>query len=136
MLSVEIIEKLKKAGVGIVYFFGSRADGSALEKSDYDLGVVFVDKVSAEIGGSGLYLRIYDVLSEVIPDALRGPNLDISFLQRANPILQMKAIQSGNILFEINSIFRADYEEEVIRYYNDYLPLKKEFEESTIRAFQ
>lgn len=136
ILSEEIQEKLKAVGVALTYFFGSRADGSALEKSDYDIGIVFVDRVAMEIGGTGLYLRVYDILSDITGDTPHGPRLDISFLQKANPVLQMKAMREGKILFEISPAFRADYEEGVVRDYNDYIPLKKEFEEATIRAFQ
>lgn len=135
-LSTKITEQLKEIGVGTVYFFDSRAFGSHLDKSDYDIGVVFVDKRLLFQKGSDLYLKVYDILSEDIPDMINGPKLDISFLQKANPVLQMKAVREGVVLFEINPIFRADYEELVVRDYNDYLPLKKEYEETTLSAFR
>lgn len=138
MKNIDFSEKtrqdLKALGVGVVYFFGSRVNGQNLDISDYDIGVVFVDKKIIE-HSMGNYLKVYDILSNEIPDVINGPKLDISFLQKANPVLQIKAINEGRVLFEINPIFRLDYEESVIRIYNDYLFIKKDFEEATLRAF-
>lgn len=61
--------------------------------------------------------------------------MDISLLQKSNPALQMTAVKYGKILLETDPLFRADYEEKVTKLYNDYLPLKREFEEATLAAF-
>lgn len=135
-LSSPIIKKLKSLGVGIVYFFGSRAQGTALDHSDYDLGVVFVSEKKLKEKSIDLYGKVYTAISSDIPDKLDGPKLDLSFLQTASPALQMAAVKNGQILFEIDPITRADYEESVIKKYDDYLPLKKEYEQATITAFR
>lgn len=127
--------KLKSIGAKVVYLFGSRAIGTALEKSDHDLGVVFFDAKKALVDDPSLFTDVYEILSNDFPDEIKGPKLDISFLQRANAALEMSAILEGVVLFEDDPVFRADYEESVIKRYDDYQSLRKEFEEATFAAF-
>lgn len=127
--------KLKELGVGIVYLFGSRATGVALDKSDYDIGVVFVNSKTVLNNPGKIHSALYDILSNEFPDTFEGPRLDISFLQESNPALEMAAINYGRVLFESNPSFRADYEEGVIRRYDDYSSLKNEYEQATFSAF-
>lgn len=126
--------KLKKLGVGIVYLFGSRAVGGALKYSDYDIGLVFVN-FSKAIKNKKLFSSVYNTLNEEFPDNLNGPKLDISFLQTANAALEIKAISEGIVLFEINPEFRADYETEVVKRYDDYRFIQQKYEEVTFAAF-
>ena len=133
-LSEKTKNNLKELGAGVIYLFGSRSIGVALDKSDYDIGVVFVNaKLLHDF--SNVRLRVYDILSDEFPDMFYGPRLDISFLQEANPALEMAAVKYGKVLFEDSPSFRADYEESVIRRYDDYLPLKNEYEHATFSAF-
>ncbi len=125
--------KLKKLGVGIVYLFGSRAVGKALKYSDYDIGVVFAH--FPKLTKISLFVSIYNILSEEFPDCLSGSKLDISFLQQANAALEIKAISEGIVLFETNPVFRADYETEVVKKYDDYRFIQKKYEEATFAAF-
>jgi len=134
-LSEKSKEKLSNLGVGIVYLFGSRALGTALEKSDYDIGVVFLETKRGFTGGISLFAMIYEILSSEFPDQINGPKLDISFLQQANAALEMSAIREGVVLFEADSVFRADYEEGAVKRYDDYQPLKGKYEEATFAAF-
>lgn len=127
--------KLKESGVGIVYLFGSRAVGVALNKSDYDIGVVFINPKIVFSNPDKTHSVLYDVLSNEFPDTFKGPRLDISFLQESNPALEIAAVNYGKVLFENNPTFRVNYEEGVIRRYDDYLTLKKEYEQATFSAF-
>ena len=131
--SEEDNKKLEKLGVGLIYFFGSRVQGLALDHTDYDIGVVFVD--SKKITVAETFSSLYDTLNQYFPDTFRGPKLDISFLQQANPALAISAIKYGQVIFEINPTFRANFEEIAIQKYDDYLPIKKSFEEATLKAF-
>ncbi|HBB56476.1 TPA: hypothetical protein DEW47_02985 [Patescibacteria group bacterium] len=134
IISQKTKEKLEALGVGILYLFGSRSRGVALEKSDYDIGVVFINtKRDDTMKRHGI---VYDILNDIFPDAIDGPKLDISYLQEANASLQMSAIQYGKAIFEINPRFRADYEESVLKRYDDYRFLQKEYENATFAAFQ
>lgn len=132
-LSEKTKEKLKDLGVGIVYLFGSRANKTALQNSDYDIGVVFLDyskKIDFEVVSS-----IYSVLDEEFPDNIKGQKLDISYLQNANAALQIKAINEGIVLFESDPDFRADYEESVVKKYDDYRFIQNNYTEATFAAF-
>ncbi len=134
-LSNDSISKLKGLGVKIVYLFGSRATGTALENSDYDIGVVFSDGGRTLTDNPSLFTDIYRILSNDFPDQIKGSKPDISFLQRANAALEMTAVSEGIVLFEDDPVFRADYEESVVKRYDDYLPLKRKYEEVTFSAF-
>jgi len=135
-LSESTRKKLKEIGVAVVYFFGSRVSGDNLVFSDIDIGVVLEDIKLLEDNKKKIYIDIYDVLTIDIPDMIDGPKIDISFLQKANPALAMKAMQEGKILFETNATVRADFEELTFRLYNDYKKLQHEYEDANIRAFE
>jgi len=135
-LSESTGKKLKEIGVAVVYFFGSRAAGDNLDFSDIDIGVVMKNTELLEDNDKKIYLDIYDVLTNDIPDMIDGPKIDISFLQKANPALAMKAIREGKILFESNATLRADFEELTFRLYNDYKKLQYEYEDANLRAFE
>ena len=49
--------------------------------------------------------------------------------------LGMAAIRDGVVIFESDPRGRADFEEEAMKRYLDYLPLKREYEEATFSAF-
>ncbi len=127
--------KLAALGVGVVYAYGSRVRGTDREDSDYDVGVVFVDPRGAAYDLK-TYGELYDILSSVFPDTLHGAKLDIAFLQRANAKLQLDAINFGTVVFESNPRIRANFEESVVRAYDDYRFLQKEYENANLAAFR
>ncbi|MBI5004202.1 nucleotidyltransferase domain-containing protein [Candidatus Kaiserbacteria bacterium] len=133
-LTTEVKEKLVALGVAVLYLHGSRARGTAREDSDYDIGVVFADPKKA-ILDMHQYGMLYGVLNDIYPDHIDGPKLDIALLQRANAALQMSAINYGIVLFENDPKVRADYEEGVVKRYDDYRFLQKEYEDATFAAF-
>ncbi|OGG73193.1 hypothetical protein A3A38_04815 [Candidatus Kaiserbacteria bacterium RIFCSPLOWO2_01_FULL_53_17] len=133
-LSEKSKQELTALGVGVLYLYGSRAQGTAYENSDYDVGVVFTDPKKAHLDIHS-YNELYNVLSAIFPDMLHGPKLDIAILQRANAKLQMDAVQYGAVLFESDPRVRADYEESIIKRYDDYRFLEREYEDATFTAF-
>ncbi len=134
-ISKKHAEELKALGVAVVYLYGSRADGTAGEYSDYDIGVVFADPRDAHLN-LDRFQALYAVVSEIFPDTARGPKLDIALLQRANAKLQLDAVQYGTTLFESEARARADYEESVVKQYDDYRFLEREYEDATFAAFR
>jgi predicted nucleotidyltransferase len=134
-ITAKSAKKLALLGVGVLYLFGSRAMGVAGENSDYDVGIVLTDS-RTEDSNAKTFNAIYDVLSDIFPDTLGGPKLDISFLQSASAALQMSAIHYGKVLFEKDPVLRANYEESVLKQYDDYRFLQKEYEEATLAAFR
>jgi len=135
-LSRETVKRMQALGVGIVYFFGSRAEGTSFPHSDYDIGVVFVEPRKVAVDGFDLSLKLYDILSRDIPEQLRGPRLDISLLDKANPALQIAAVIYGKSIYQRDPEFRADYEERVLQQYDDYRSLKEEYEQATTESFR
>ena len=134
ILSENSKQELAALGVGVLYLYGSRAQETARSDSDYDVGVVFQDSTRANLD-MDTYAALYTVLSTIVPDTLRGPKLDIAILQRANAKLQIDAIRDGLVLFESDPRTRADYEESVIKRYDDYRYLEREYEDATFSAF-
>ena len=125
---------LHALGVEIVYFFGSRALGSAHDASDYDVGVVFRDSAAIADRKLETYQALYAIMSEYLPDQLGSTHPDLSLLQFANAALEMSAID-GVVLFETDPKFRMEYEEGVIKRYDDYRHLRNMYEEATFSAF-
>ncbi len=119
-------DKLKKLKVGLVYLFGSRAEGTAGPSSDYDIGVVFTDPTIVRGDTTGVYNILFDIFSGVL-DLSDFRSVDIVFLERASLELRFDAIRHGVVLFEISSEFRAEFEERVSMLYRDFRPLLDEF---------
>lgn len=115
-------DKLKKLNIGLVYLFGSRAEGMAGSSSDFDVGVVFTDPKIIRGNTTEVYNALYDIFSDIF-DLSNFKTMDIVFLQRASLELRFDAISHGLVLFEISSDFRADFEERVEMLYRDFKPL-------------
>src|SRR3989338_337030 len=127
--------KLQKLGVGIVYLFGSQAQKTATRQSDIDIGIVFVDPKKSVRHRLKLYTTIHTMVEGGAFTNMDGSRLDISFLQQANPALAMAAMQYGVVLFEQSPIFRANFEEQALKLYVYYLPLKYAYEKANFAAF-
>jgi predicted nucleotidyltransferase len=128
-----IIEKLENLGVGLVYFFGSRAMGNQSPKSDADLGVVFFNRLLLN-DSLKIYKALYKSFSKA-PFLSKDIELDIILLQLAPITLQFEVINLGRILYESSSTFRANYEEYVMKQYIDMKPKLDEFEYVTLEIF-
>jgi predicted nucleotidyltransferase len=137
-LSEKTIKKLEGKGIIAAYLFGSRAEGTNHSHSDYDIGVVFNSQTLPKIQKSRfeIYGEIHNIIAEDLPTPEFKTALDVSLLQVSSPALGMAAIKNGELLFESDPVQRADFEEETMRRYLDYLPLKREYEEATLRAFR
>lgn len=125
-LTPEIINNLRQLKVAIVYLYGSQAEKTAHQLSDYDIGVVFSDrqalnKVKARPLQTGAE---FDLLFE---KALNQKNIQTTFLQTAPIALQKNAVTTGQVIFEENPDFRANYEEYVLSRYADFEPLLSQF---------
>ena len=122
--------RLKKIGVSVVYLFGSQASGRASPDSDLDIGVIFHDPDSGK-DARGLYQSLYEIFSEMFPQA----KLDIVFLQNAPLPLQYSAISEGQIFFEDDPVFRADYENRLVNSYLDFRPVLDIFDQITLKKY-
>ena len=125
----KIKKELEKLNIGIVYIFGSRAQGLAKKDSDIDIGIIFAEPFE----NSGLLL-IYEKLYSLFLTAYRKQKaeIDIVFLQSASLAFQFNAIKYGKVVFEISSVFRASYEEKIMLFHSDFEPLSKEFDKMVL----
>lgn len=124
-------EKLRDLRVGLVYIFGSRAEGVAGPSSDFDVGVVFTDSAIIRGNTTEIYNALYDIFSDVF-DLSNFRNIDIVFLERAPLELRFDVISHGIPLFEISSDFRFNFEERTAAFYRDFRPLLNEFNRAVV----
>jgi predicted nucleotidyltransferase len=95
-----------------VWLFGSQADGTATERSDIDLAVLFARELTlAE------ELRFESVVSAT----LKTDAVDIVNLNQANLLLRFRAI-SGKLLYERDFVRVSDFVEETLIEYRGFEP--------------
>lgn len=124
-------DELKKLKVGLVYLFGSHAEGVAGPASDYDIGIVFTDSTIVRGNTIEIYNALYNTFSDIF-DLSNFKAIDIVFLERAPLELRFDVISHGVVLFEISPEFRADFEERVEMLYRDFKPLLDEFDRTIL----
>jgi len=99
-----------------VYLFGSQATGAARKDSDYDLAVVSYQGRSARG-------RKMDILSDLVRAGF--DNVDLSFLDHDNMVLQHEAIRLNQIVFCRPEFDRGSFHSRIMRMYFDFLPCLK-----------
>lgn len=124
-------EKLEKLGVSVVYLFGSQAEGTAKNFSDFDFGILLKDsKILFDFKErKKIYDNLYDIFSAQIKHLV---NIDIVFLQDVYLQLQYHTISRGKIIYEEDPKISADYKEKVIEEYADFAPIRKEFHKAIL----
>lgn len=126
------IKKLKEFKVGIIYLYGSVAQGYESKLSDIDIGVVFVDPKVLE-NSLEVYNRLYDIFDEAIKPK---EEIDLVFLQQTSLGLQYNVINEGKVIYAVSPEFRADYEEKVLNKYLDFEPVSDYFDECLMRRLR
>lgn len=119
---------LKNIKIGVVYLFGSQAEGFGGPLSDIDLGIIFQDSAIVYSNTNEMYTKLYRFFTDLFP----GQRVDIVFLQRAGLELRFDAIAYGIVLFENSSDFRLEFEEKTTNLYLDFKPLLREFNQALI----
>ncbi|MDP2951670.1 MAG: nucleotidyltransferase domain-containing protein [bacterium] len=99
-------ETLKNLGIQAVLLFGSYSNGKPNELSDIDVGVLFENPEKYKDRTMDAYLKVYDILIDVLPKEylkkrldLKEHEVDIVFLQYAPVYLQHRALQDGKVLY-------------------------------------
>jgi len=96
--------------------------------SDIDIGVVFQSHDTLK-NSLNLYTKLYNIFTDIFP----GPNeVDIVFMQQTSPAFQYEVIKHGKILYEIDPVFRANYEEQIAREYMDFEPVRRQYSEALL----
>lgn len=130
----------KDYGVLAAYLFGSLAkkgadllDGKRPERvdplTDIDLGVVFFERPVDPKERIKTYSRLYSDLSDVFSPL----NLDLIFLQETGVIIQFEAI-NGMLIYSHDDDKRLDYEERVIKFYQDWKPEYEQYTKEVLEA--
>jgi predicted nucleotidyltransferase len=116
-------------GILAAYAFGSMAErvnpllegeepGEVADLlADLDIGVVFYEKPPTPAERIRLYGKLYSKLSDVFSPF----PLDLVFLQETGVVLQFEAI-NGVVIYSADDDRRLDYEERVIKFYQDWKP--------------
>lgn len=124
-------KKLEELGVSVVYLFGSQAEGTAKNSSDFDFGILLKNpKILFDFKErKKIYDNLYDIFSGQIKQLV---NIDIVFLQDVYLQLQYHTISRGKIIYEKDPKISADYKEKIIEKYADFAPIRKEFHKAIL----
>lgn len=125
-----------------VYLFGSMAnEGVALldnkmpvnldPLADLDVGVVFLQAVSDPKERVKFYKKLYSDLSDLFSPL----SLDLVFLQETGVIIQSEAI-NGQLIYSRDDDQRTDYEERVIKFYQDWKPVYDQYMNEVLEAIR
>ena len=99
--------------VSLAYLFGSRAEGEAGPRSDYDIGVL-VQSPSP---------RLRYRLSYEIGRVLNADRIDLVLLNKAPVELAYSIITQGRRVYQQSLAARVEFEARVLSLYGDYLPV-------------
>ncbi len=126
------IEKLDKKDIGIIYLYGSFAEGKSTKLSDIDIGIVFSNQKILKNSGK-LNNEFFKHFAEEIDLPYE---LDIIFLQDASLELQYGVICKGKPLYFKSREFKDTYEENVINNYLDFQPVRATFDKAMMERFK
>ncbi len=105
--------------INTVYIFGSHGTEYENDRSDLDLGILFL-KPPEILRQMNLEVEIEEII---------GQEIDIVSLNKCNILLKYKVIKEGEKIYEQDEIKTADFIENVLKYYFDYNIKMKRFRE-------
>lgn len=122
----KIAEKHK---ISLILVFGSKVSGQTHQESDLDIGVL-----SRKEPDYKNYSQLYSDLAKVF----RGQEIDLVFLNHANPLLLKKILENCQILYGSKKFFYLFKIYAFKRYcdYKKYLDLEKKFVHQFIKEFK
>jgi predicted nucleotidyltransferase len=104
--------------VEVIYLFGSRAQGTANEKSDFDIAILLPAKYNYS------ELSIFTLQQEL--SVAVNADVDLILLNEASLVLKFQIVQSGIILFSKNEEVSAKFEMTVLSMYQRFNEERKE----------
>jgi predicted nucleotidyltransferase len=117
---LKIANIAKRYSLRLVILFGSFADGKDGAESDMDIAVQF----KKESISFKKLIKLSMEMSQIF-----GEDIDLSVINRANPLLFKQISQNGVLLFGTHNDFTA-FKTLAFHRYNDYLPFFKLEEEA------
>lgn len=103
---IKIIEKNIK-NVGIIYIFGSYAEGIEREKSDVDIAFYSLENYSEY----KIFLLAQKISAEIKKE------VDLVQLKKSSTVFQKEVVSKGIVIFEKNHIEREKFENTVLKKY-------------------
>lgn len=94
-------------------------DGISDSMSDIDIGVIFADK--------DILLDDALALQDDLQRLFVSIPVDLVFLEKASVMIAFKAISHGELIYTVNDEVRTDFEERVLRDYQDFAPFLNKF---------
>lgn len=124
-LSISAQQQLAKLGVYAMYLFGSRAEGTAHDLSDYDFAVLTQNhQLPQERLFSDLYQKVYDILSPLCPRTYPNDIIDIVFLEQVPLELQFHIIRKGQVIMDADPAARLNQEAIIMLRFADFAPYR------------
>ncbi|MFO8009032.1 MAG: nucleotidyltransferase domain-containing protein [Candidatus Brocadiia bacterium] len=114
----------RQEGVRLAYLFGSRAEGRADERSDYDFGLL----LSPDADPDARYRLAHELAELLDADAV-----DVVPLRRAPIELAFHVIADGRLIYECSVAERVDFEARIMSRYGDWVPVLRRQREDIIR---
>lgn len=117
--SAELASLASKYNVVAVYLFGSQVVGGTDSMSDVDIGVV--------CGERGIALDDVLLLQADLQRLFGPVPVDLVLLEKAAITVAYKAISQGQLMYSKSEELRTDFEERVLRDYQDFAPFLNKF---------
>lgn len=128
ILAVYIFGSMTSEGVSLL---DNKKPGNVDPLADIDVGVVFLQPVSDPKERVKSYRKLYSDLSDLFSPL----PLDLVFLQETGVIIQFEAI-NGQIVYSHDDDKRTDYEEKVIKFYQDWKPVYDQYTKEVLDAIR
>ena len=132
---MEIITSKKKSLIGkiarkykleLILLFGSQVNGRVHPDSDVDIAVL-------PKGNKDFSMEKYSSLSSDLANFFSGKEIDLTFINRANPLLLKKISDNAMLVFGARKIF-VEFRLKAFKSFQDYLPYFK-LEEHGVRQY-
>lgn len=130
MTKIKLLKDIcRRYDIALVYLFGSRKKeafrhlhGSEVSindpLADIDVGIVFCKDLPPAAERYNLFADIYNDLA----DLFKPFPVDLSFLEENHAVFQVEAVK-GHCVFCIDSRFKENYEEMILRRAADFKPV-------------
>jgi len=131
LLQKEKLHKLfKKSELVAVYLFGSRAEGTEYESSDFDFGLLLKPCTNME-DVAMIQLEFEEEASSIL-----GKEVDAIILNTATIEQKFSIISKGKLLYCSDDDKRTDFEDIAIRDYLDFKPFYEQYRKEAIEAIK
>ena len=107
----------------LAYLFGSFIEKQGTAFSDIDIAVLTDDSIDETAEGTGRYGYASFLITE-LSHLLKYPEIDLSILNHAPPLLQKRVITKGKLIYARSERERIAFETKALSRYADTEPLR------------